>query len=205
MLVADAAVLPPRETKTARKKRLKADRDAAALAGLTAAALKVEQARRERVMARLNLKYCSDWWAEEMRLGRGPYYPNAACDCRACKGLRKWPSPVVPPWCICYECHVLEVGTSHPLRGQPGITHDDEDGDDDVARWGRRRISRRESKSLGLRIIRRSGQHVDTPKGITVMLGICERCEGLRPYGERFCMACRAIVQREMREDGYPG
>lgn len=134
--------------------------------------------------------YCSRWWAEQVAQGR-QYLPSAACRCEHCAGKRKWPAPVVPPQCISYECHILDIADR--LGG--GI------GSDDMARWGRQRISRRQMAEAGLHRVRQQqqGRRVD----VELLVSGCERCEGLRPFGERYCMACAAAVRREMREAGY--
>lgn len=176
----------PGETKTAWRRRNKAAAKALANARLTEAARQLAKDQRDREMARLNLIYCSDWWAEEMRLGRGPYYPNTPCSCEKCQG-RKWPVPVVPPRCISYECHILDIADR--LHGDNNV--------DEIERWGRRRYNKRQAGEAGLHMVRQRQSEIQ------LLVSGCERCEGLRPFGERYCMACAAAVRREMREAGY--
>lgn len=169
------------ETKTARRKRQRAERAASAAQQIQLA----EQRALARRIEKLQLRLCSPWWAEHVGRTGAVYLPNAECSCRRCKGLRKWPSPCVSARALSFECHVLALAPK---------------GKDE--RW--RRVSQAEASAAGLHVVRRRvGEHQDHPGGITVMVAGCEMCEGLRPHGERHCAKCRTIAKREMEEAGY--
>lgn len=169
------------ETRTARKKRLKAERKAGVDLQLAAA----ERARVDRSIQNLSARLCSIWWAEHVARNRGPYLPDTPCDCSHCRRRRKWPSVNFGSRNISFECFTL-------AHAPPEKTD----------RW--RRVSHAEAASVGLHIIRRrAGEHNDTPKGISVLVAGCERCEGLKVKGDRFCIRCAALVKQEMEDSGY--
>ena len=162
------------ETRTARKKRLKAERAAGVNIQLAAA----ERQRVGRLIQNLSARLCSIWWAEHVARNQGPYLPDTPCDCSHCRRRRKWPNVNFGSTGISYECFTLEF--MRPASDKRAMT-------DDEARY------------LGLHKVRRQSSRGE----IKVLVAGCERCEGLRPRGERYCMACRALVKREMREAGY--
>jgi hypothetical protein len=168
------------ETKTARRKRDREQRLMGMSPAMIALAEASARAARERVRAKLLLLLCSDYWVWEATLNR-PVAPQSLCQCGHCRGLRKFPEPylfVRSQWS--YDCF---------LERHPPVPIDE-----------RGPKTEEQAEDHGLTVKKR---RTKPQKQIFVLVSGCEGCDGLRPKGDRFCLACAERVRRQMVESGY--
>jgi hypothetical protein len=148
----------------------------------------------EREKEELRLQVVSEYWVDEIAHNR-PYSPDTPCKCRKCQNRKHkgWPGPAVMLINqLAWECEWERVLAKPPGKWSPPRDHPE----DVTNRW--QAIPETEAIRAGLSLVRRRGlQLEDDGTAGEIMVPGCERCEGLRLNGERFCLQCWAALVKE--------
>ena len=166
------------ETKTARRKRMKAER----AGGKKSPSV----AQIESLKARFLQRCCSEYWFYR-RAASASTPTGKRCFCIACSEARRygWPRPHVGSVGISFDCFVegTDIEPNDPAYARDRAVHNGE------------------AMGAGMTIKRRRQR---PPAECQVLVAGCEGCEdGMKPRGERYCMKCRAIMKQRMADDGY--
>jgi hypothetical protein len=159
------------ETKTARRKRLKAERRGVRQSN--------GAAELQSLKARFLQRCCSEYWFYQ-RAANTVTPIGTLCRCEACAEARRfaWPRPHVGSVGISFDCFVEGA--------------DIEPGDDRLSRGS---ITTKREALRGRLTIKRH-----RPSQTRILKKPCANCEGgLCEHGERYCLKCRAIILRELR------
>lgn len=137
----------------------------------------------------------SEYWAWEVARNN-PYSPDTPCKCRFCKKRehKGWPGPSVMAISrYSWECAWERTLARKPGKWTPPIAHPEEV----TNRW--ESIPEAEAIKAGLSLVHRRRPTQAEDDGIigAMMVPGCERCEGLRINGERFCLQCWAALIKE--------
>jgi hypothetical protein len=172
------------ETRTARRKRMKAARGVKEK--------RSGAAELQSLKARFLQRCCSEYWFYQRAAGATTPI-GTTCQCVACAEARHfaWPRPHVGSVGISFDCFCEHA--------------DLEPSDERLARDSTMRAG--EAIAAGLTVKRerqlKPNRVPDSPT--RVLRKPCQGgCEGgLCEIGEKYCLACKARVMREMNESGY--